>query len=332
MRKGASLALILGDFIVILISSLFLVFRSSYTPWLSFDLSISLIPYLLSWFGLASVKNVYDLTLLERNFIQRNILLWLVSILLAEAVRFILKYLVTSTILTFPGIVTEIVQMSFIFILWKFGSYAVYRLSSQPNHQIAKRILGAGIFAILIIGLAAISPFFYSVTKYSKDIYSVDGIPNADAALVLGAGVWSDGTPSTPLIERIGTAIDLYKMGRVRYLVLSGSQQETEVMRQLAVDSGIRNNSLLLDPHGFSTLDSCINLFQDHAFPRVVVVSQKYHLFRAMYLCNSVGIESIGVSADSHSELPETILRRYLREIGATVLGFIEIQARRVRG
>jgi len=319
--------MILGDFIVLLISSLFLVFRSSYTPWLSFDLSISLIPYLLPWFCLASAKHAYDLSLPKQDFIRRSSLLWFVSILLAEVFRFILKYLVTSTILTFPGIVIEIVEMSFIFFLWKFGSYAVYRISSQPNNQIAKYSLWAGISALLILVLLAISPFFYSVIKYSKDIYSVEDTPYADAALVLGAGVWFDGTPSTPLIDRVEAAIGLYRMGRIGYIVLSGSQQETNIMRQLALDSGIRNDSLRLDPHGSSTLDSCINLFQDHAFQKVLVVSQKYHLFRALYLCHSVGLDSIGVSAESQA-LPETVLRGYLREIGATVMGIIKIQAR----
>jgi vancomycin permeability regulator SanA len=326
MNRVASSAMILGDLIVLLISSLFLVFRSSYTPWLSFDLSISIIPYLLSWFCLASAKHAYDLSLPKRDFIQRSILLWFVSILPAEAMRFILKYLLTSTTLTFPGIVIELVEMSIIFILWKFGSYAVYRHSSRPENQNTRRILLASIFTATVLGLLVTTPFIWSVVRYSNDIYSLKDTPYTDAALVPGAGIWSDGTPSITLIERVESASELYRMGKIRFIVLSGSQQETEVMMQLAEDSGINQDALLIDPRGFSTLNSCINLFQDRAFHRVAVVSQKYHLFRALYFCTSVGIESIGVSAESQAQLPETILRRYLREIGATVMGFLEIE------
>jgi len=324
--------MILGDLLVLSISSLFLVFRSSYSPWLPFDLSLSLIPYLLSWFGLASAKRAYDLNLSKRDFIRRNISLWSVSILLAEAIRFILKFLVTSTILTLLGIVVEIIGMSFVFLSWKFGSYAIYRIYSRPNNRLAKRSILVGTFTSLILAVLAISPFLYSVIKYSKDIYSVEKTPYADAALVLGAGVWFEGTPSVTLINRVESAIDLYSTGRTGYIVFSGSQQETKAMRQLVLDSGIRNDSLQLDPNGVSTLDSCINLLKDHAYSNVVVVSQKYHLYRALYICNSLGIESIGVLADSGSELPETILRRYLREIAATVLDYIEIQARKLGG
>jgi vancomycin permeability regulator SanA len=331
MDRVACLAMILGDLIILTISSLFLIFRSSYTPWLSFDLSIAQAPYILSWFALASAKNAYDLNLSERDFFKRSILLWFASISFAEALRFILKYLVTSNVLSISGIVIEIVGMSFIFFSWKFGSYAVYKISSQPENRNARRILWVSFSAATVIGLLAISPFIYSVIRYSKDIYSPENAPYTAAALVPGAGVWPDGTPSITLIERVESATDLLRMGKISRVILSGSQKETTVMRQLAEASGIYKDSLLLDTHGFSTLDSCINLSQDRAFSSVVVVSQKYHLFRALYLCNSIGIESIGVSAESQAQLPETILRRYLREIGATMVGFIETQVMRVR-
>jgi len=331
MNRAACLAMISGDLIILSISSLFLIFRSSYTPRLSFDLYIALAPYLLSWFALASAKNAYDLSLSKRDFFKRTILLWFASVSFAEALRFMLKYLVTSNILSISGIVIEIGGISFIYISWKFGSYAVYKISSQPENRNARRRLWISISAAAVIGLLAISPFIYSVIRYSKDIYSLEDAPYAVAALVPGAGVWSDGTPSITMIERVETATNLFRMGKISHIILSGSQYETKVMRQLVEASEINEDSLLLDTHGLSTLDSCINLFQDRAFSSVVVVTQKYHLFRALYLCNSIGIESIGVSAESQAQLPETILRRYIREIGATMVGFIETQARRVR-
>ncbi len=331
MNKAASRAMLLGDLVIITISALLLIFRSSYEPKLLFDISVAIIPFLLMWIVLARIGDAYDLSLPMREFMKRNFLLWFTSITLAQISRFVLKYIISSTISTALGIAIEAIAISILFIFWKYGSYFLYKVSSHPEKQMAKRVIWSLVLVIFVVGIASLFPFAYSVYRYSEHIYSVENSPTAEAALVLGAGLWSDGTPSNVMVERVQAARDLYEKGKIRYIVLSGSNQETEAMLQLAETYGLDSNSLVLDISGESTLDSCINMIHDHDFSNAAVISQKYHLFRALYLCDSMGIQSIGIVSDAETRLPETIMRRYLREVLATAAGFIHIQALRVR-
>jgi vancomycin permeability regulator SanA len=331
MNKAASRVMLLGDLFGISISALLLVFRSSYEPKLLFDISVAVIPFLLMWIVLARIGDAYDLRLPMREFMKRNMLLWFASVTLAQMSRFVIKYLINSTISTAIGIAIEIIAISVLFIFWKYGSYFLYKVSSRPEKQMAKRVTWSFVLAIFIVGILSLVPFAYSVLRYSEHIYSVENSPTAEAALVLGAGVWPDGSPSIVMSDRVRVARDLYEKGKIRYIVLSGSNQETESMLQLAEAFGLDNNILVLDIFGESTLDSCINMLHDHGFSNVAVISQKFHLFRALYLCDSVGIQSIGIHSDLEAQLPETILRRYLREVVATAAAFIQIQALRVR-
>jgi vancomycin permeability regulator SanA len=120
-------------------------------------------------------------------------------------------------------------------------------------------------------------------------------------------------------------------MGKIRSIVLSGGHQEVEAMLQLAETFGLDRNRLVLDISGESTLDSCMHMIHDHGFSNVAVISQRFHLFRALYLCDSMGIQSIGILSDLETPLPETLMHRYLREVFATAAGFIQIQALRVQ-
>nr|BAM62607.1 putative uncharacterized protein [uncultured microorganism] len=331
MNKTASRAMFLGDLVIITISALLLIFRSSYEPKLLFDLSVAVVPFLLLWIGLARVGNAYDLSLPMREFMKRNILLWFTSISIAQMSRFVLKYLISSTISNAVWIAIEAIGISILFILWKYGSYFLYKVSLHPEKQMAKRVTWSFVLAIFIVGILSLFPFAYSILRYSGDIYSVENSPTAEAALVLGAGVWFDGTPSSVMVERVQAASDLYKMGKIRSIVLSGGHQEVEAMLQLAETLGLDRNRLVLGISGESTLDSCMHMIHDHGFSNVAVISQRFHLFRALYLCDSMGIQSIGILSDLETRLPETLMHRYLREVFATAAGFIQIQALRLR-
>jgi SanA protein len=331
MNKAVSRALFICDLVVITISSLLLIFRSSYEPKLIFDVAIAVIPFLLMWIVLAQIGDAYDLSLPVREFMKRNLLLWFASISIAQIIRFIFKYLVSKSISTAIGIAIEAIGISILFLLWKWGSYLLYKVSSNPEKQMAKRVIWSLVLVILGVGVLSVFPFAYSVFRYSEHIYSVENSPTAEAALVLGSGVWSDGTPSTVMVERVRVAGDLYMNGKIRHVVLSGSERETEAMLQLAETFGLDRSSLELDISGESTLDSCFNMIQDHGFSNVAVISQKFHLFRALYLCDSMGIQSIGILSDLETPLPEIVIRRYIREVFATAVGFFEIMAMRVQ-
>ena len=331
MNKTASRIMFLGDVVVITISALLLSFRSSYEPSLFFDISVAVIPFALMWIFLARIGAAYDLSLPMREFMKRSMLLWFASISIAQISRFVIMYLVSSSILAAPGIAFEAIGISILFIFCKYGSYFLYKLSSHPEKQIAKRVVLTFVLGLFVVGAVSLFPFAYSVLRYSEHIYSVENAPTAEAALVLGAGVWFDGTPSAVMVERVQAASDLYKMGKIRSIVLSGGHQEVEAMLQLAETFGLDRNRLVLDISGESTLDSCMHMIRDHGFSNVAVISQRFHLFRALYLCDSMGIQSIGILSDLETRLPETLMHRYLREVFATAAGFIQIQALRVQ-
>ncbi len=128
-------------------------------------------------------------------------------------------------------------------------------------------------------------------------------LPVVDAVVVLGCGVRGDGTPSPMLSARLEQGIHLYKAGLAKKLLMSGDHayqgyDEVNTMKQYAIDAGVPAEDIFMDHAGLSTYDSvwrAKNIFQCET---IVLVSQTYHLYRAVYLAERVGMEAYGVSAD----------------------------------
>lgn len=127
----------------------------------------------------------------------------------------------------------------------------------------------------------------------------------ADAVLVLGAGVKPDGRMSDMLADRMETAIALYRRGAGRKLLLSGDARpgydEPAAMRRAAMEAGIPEEALLLDRRGSSTAASVRRAKTVFGAASLVVVTQKYHLYRALFLAERAGIRALGVPADRRS-------------------------------
>ena len=159
-------------------------------------------------------------------------------------------------------------------------------------------------------------------------LYDVEDVPpTADCILVLGAGVRADGTPSDMLRDRILQGIALYQAGCAPLIVMSGdsehpnSYDEVGVMKQYAIDAGIPKEAILTDPLGLSTTDSVKNLADTHMHQTVIIVSQTYHLYRAVFLADRYGLDATGVSADLHTYWGQTY--RDLREVAARCKDFL---------
>ena len=154
-------------------------------------------------------------------------------------------------------------------------------------------ILGAtALLTIIIINLR--------VESYSKDrIYDdLESIPGEDrVAIVLGARVGADGVPSNTLYDRTVTGVELYKAGKTRKLLLSGGNNEPEVMKKLAVELGVPEIDIVLDDQGLRTYDSCFRAKKVFGVERAIVVTQDYHLARSIYLCQNMGVDAIGMNA-----------------------------------
>lgn len=146
--------------------------------------------------------------------------------------------------------------------------------------------------------------------------YDAPGLPRNHVALVFGAGLNGAGGPSAILYDRVATAADLYKLKKVDKLLMTGdnsepSYNEVEVMRRTAVSLGVPDKDIVLDYAGFNTWDSCYRAREVFSLKSATLVTQKFHLPRALHSCNYLGVKSVGVAADrqrydtSNNELRE---------------------------
>lgn len=157
--------------------------------------------------------------------------------------------------------------------------------------------LGAGVGAVLVLGLVV-----RAITR--GRIVTAGTLPHLPVVLVLGAEVYADGVPSTFLRARLDVALDLYRRGLVERILLSGDGRsrfydETGGMRAYLLGRGVEDSVLLVDPAGLDTYDSCLRARDVYDIERLVVVSQTYHLPRALAICRALGLDAWGVGDDS---------------------------------
>ncbi len=195
-----------------------------------------------------------------------------------------------------------------------------------------RRILLCSTLALLGLGLLLLTSalIINGVVKASADDYLYDTEqtpPQADCILVLGAGVRADGTPSDMLRDRILQGVALYRAGCAPVIIMSGDSEhptqydEVGVMKEYAIAEGVPAEAILTDPLGLSTSESIQNLSSAGQYDSVILVSQTYHLYRAVFVARRVGLEAVGVSADLHSYYGQWY--RDLREIAARCKDFI---------
>ncbi len=152
-------------------------------------------------------------------------------------------------------------------------------------------------------------------TKYSDKIIQGGDLKELNVGLVFGSGLKTSTTPSDILEDRILTAIKLYQEGKVGKFIMSGDNQgvnhnEVSVMKSYAIEQGLPEDAILLDHAGKNTLASCQNVKEIFGLTKIVLVTQEYHLRRALYTCNELGIDAIGVPAQS---------RPYVKQLKYTV-------------
>jgi SanA protein len=149
-------------------------------------------------------------------------------------------------------------------------------------------------------------------------------------AIVLGAGLLADGAATPLLYDRVATAVELYQQGRVNRLLLSGDNRTLEhneplAMQAVAEGLGVPPSALSPDYAGRRTYDSCYRAREIFAVRRAIVVTQKFHIDRAVYLCSSLGIDSLGVTADRHAYGASTYAYWTLREYPSLAQAFLDV-------
>lgn len=140
----------------------------------------------------------------------------------------------------------------------------------------------------------------------------------ADCILVLGAGVHPDGRPSNMLEDRLLRGIELYEAGASEKLLMSGDHgrknyDEVNVMKQFAVDRGVPSEDVFMDHAGFSTYESMYRARGIFEADKVIIVTQQYHLYRALYAAKRLGLDAYGVASDQRTYAGQK--RRDVREL-----------------
>ena len=181
---------------------------------------------------------------------------------------------------------------------------------------------------LILIFLLIVAPRFFMVQGAKDRTYQADSVPSSRAAIVFGAGLNSDGTPTTVLRDRVETAVQLYQKGIIEKILMSGDNRfldynEPGAMKAYAVQLGIPADDLILDYAGRRTYDTCYRAKDIFLLSDAILVTQDFHLPRALFTCNSLGLKAWGVSADMRSYRDSDFWN--IREIPASLIAFIQV-------
>ncbi len=194
--------------------------------------------------------------------------------------------------------------------------------------KIFKTMLITILCVIFVCAVAAICVNAYVKSVGGKRIVSAEqaaAYENTDCIVVLGCGVYADGTPSPMLRDRLERAIELYKAGAAPKIIMSGDHgtegyDEVNTMKKYAVDAGVPSEDVFMDHAGFSTYETVYRAKEIFCAENVIIVTQEYHLYRALYLAEKLGLKAHGVGADYRTYAGQTV--RNVREILARCKDF----------
>lgn len=187
-------------------------------------------------------------------------------------------------------------------------------------NKILKRILIIGAIMILVILIIVLGINFFVVGSTKSRILTEEqakDLNDVDCILVLGAGIWGD-KPSPMLEDRLLQSISLYQDGVSNKIIMSGDHgrpeyDEVNVMKKFAIDRNVNSEDIFMDHAGFSTYDSIYRAKDIFKAKRIIIVTQKYHIYRALYIAKQLGIEAYGVNSDPREYAGQSV--RELREI-----------------
>ena len=182
-----------------------------------------------------------------------------------------------------------------------------------------------------VVGLVSMIVPRLITTLYSMNkIYQRENAPSERVAVVFGAGLRRDGTPTPILRDRVETAADLYFSGKVEKILMSGDNRfleynEPESMRQYALSLGVPDEAIVLDYAGRRTYDTCYRAKAIFGVENTLLVTQKFHLPRALFICNALGIKAVGVEASNRRYWRGSLFIWNFREQLATVGAFLDV-------
>jgi SanA protein len=181
-------------------------------------------------------------------------------------------------------------------------------------------------------GIAAFPFAWYLWARwhYGHQIYSVEDVSRERIAIVFGARIYADGRLSPMLRDRVETAVELYHAGKVDKLLLSGDNRfddydEPGRMRDYARSLGVRVDDIQPDYAGRRTYDTCYRAKAIFNLESAILVTQDFHLPRALFTCDSLGLEVVGVAADRQPYSRRSLAWSTLREIPAMTVALVDV-------
>lgn len=186
---------------------------------------------------------------------------------------------------------------------------------------------------VLVVGIL-ILPRLVTAGYAWPRLFGVEDVPVERVAIVFGAGLRRDGSPSPVLRDRVATAVQLYSHGKVQKLLMSGDNRfahhnEPGAMRDYALQLGVPEQDIILDYAGQRTYDTCFRARDIFQVKSAILVTQSFHLPRAIYVCNALGVPAVGVSADQRIYRRPARLFWNLRETVATLVALWEVHVSR---
>lgn len=161
-------------------------------------------------------------------------------------------------------------------------------------------------------------------------IFDISDTPASGVAIVLGAGLNRDGTPTAVLRDRVATAVELYEQGKVQKVLMSGDNRfehynEPEAMLNYALQLGIPRKDIVLDYAGRSTYDTCFRARDIFGVTRATLITQRFHLPRAIFICDNHGIDTVGTIANKRHYWRYARVYWNIREVFATLYAFANV-------
>ena len=192
-----------------------------------------------------------------------------------------------------------------------------------------KKILMFIIIFIIVIILLILGINIFVVFSTKNNIIteeSAKDLKDIDCILILGAGVWGD-KPSPMLEDRLVQGVSLYNNGVAPKIIVSGDHgteeyDEVNIMKQFAIDKGVPSEDIFTDHAGFSSYDSIYRAKEIFGAKKILIVTQKYHLYRALYIADKLEIEAYGVGSDPRKYSGQAL--REIREIFARDKDFVK--------
>ena len=190
----------------------------------------------------------------------------------------------------------------------------------KKRKKILRRFIIVSLFGI--IAFLAVNGYVRITSE--KEIASIEELQEMeekiDAVLVLGAQVKADGSPSVMLKERLDTGIQIYQSGITDRIIMSGDHgsddyDEVNVMKDYAIERGVPSEHIFMDHAGFSTYESMYRAKEIFQAENIIVVTQNYHLYRALYGAEAMGLQAKGVACDTAVYSGDTY--RKIREMAA---------------